>query len=747
MKRFRMGVAGLVVTTSAWATVADDLTAEPDTTKWLDEVSVTAIKQSSDISLLPTALTVIGESQVERFNVLAVKNVSEIAPNFYIPDYGSRMTSSIYVRGIGARIDQPVVGLNIDNVPFLNKDNYDFDLGDIERVEIMRGPQSTLYGRNTMGGQINIYTISPMKYQGSRVMAETGKGPVMRMSIAHYEKLSDRLAMGISGYFNYFGGYFTNLYDGRKVGTEKSGSLRWRTEWRPRADLSIGNVAAFALSHQGGYPYEYAVSGEINYNDTCFYRRNGFSDGLTVRWISGDVSVSSVSSVQYLNDNMTLDQDFLPLDYFTLTQKRHEWNVTHDMVARGSVGNYDWLGGVFGFYKHTSMWAPVTFKDVGIRRLIEERRNEVNPFYPITWDERSFVLGSDFSYPVYGLALYHQSSLDLGRFNLAMGLRLDYEHASLRYRSHCNTGYTIWDATGEGDPTVFRKEPVDIDDTGRLSKSFLQLLPKLTVSYRLPVESASDVYMSVAKGYKSGGFNTQMFSDVLQQRIMGMMGVGAQYDVDDVVSYKPEKSWNYELGAHMTCADGRVRTDMALFYIDCRDQQLTMFPDGTTTGRITSNAGKTRSYGAEVQIGYSPVDRWSFNFSYGYTNARFREFFNGKTDYSGKRVPYAPQNTLFADATYVQPINRSLRSITFNLGVRGVGSIYWNEENDFKQPFYAQLGGEMTFDFGWLSVGVWGENITNTKFHTFWFQSIGNAFVQRGKPARMGATVRLTFDS
>ena len=89
---------------------------------------------------------------------------------------GSRMTSSIYVRGIGARIDQPVVGLNVDNVPFLNKDNYDFDMPDIARIEVIRGPQSTLYGRNTMGGLINIYTISPLNYQGSRVMAETGKG-------------------------------------------------------------------------------------------------------------------------------------------------------------------------------------------------------------------------------------------------------------------------------------------------------------------------------------------------------------------------------------------------------------------------------------------------------------------------------------------------------------------------------------------------------------------------------------------
>ena len=132
-----------------------------DSVRVLDEVSVTAIKSSltSSRALGPVSSTVVTSDEIERLGILTMKNVSEIAPNFYIPDYGTRMTSSIYVRGIGARIDQPVVGLNVDNVPFLNKDNYDFDLVDIDRIEVLRGPQSTLYGRNTMGGVVNLSLI------------------------------------------------------------------------------------------------------------------------------------------------------------------------------------------------------------------------------------------------------------------------------------------------------------------------------------------------------------------------------------------------------------------------------------------------------------------------------------------------------------------------------------------------------------------------------------------------------------
>ena len=144
-----------------------------DTVMTLPPVSVTAIKGGINPNR-DEAVTNIGQTEIERYNLVNIKQVSEIAPNFYMPRYGSRMTSSVYVRGLGTRIDQPVVGLNIDNVPILNKDNFDFDLADITRIEILRGPQNILYGRNTMGGLINIYTLSPLNFEGVKIQAEYG---------------------------------------------------------------------------------------------------------------------------------------------------------------------------------------------------------------------------------------------------------------------------------------------------------------------------------------------------------------------------------------------------------------------------------------------------------------------------------------------------------------------------------------------------------------------------------------------
>lgn len=733
-----------------------------DSAMHLNEVTVTAIKQSTDLGLMPLATTTLPQAQIERLGVASLHGVSEIAPNFYIPQYGSRMTSSIYVRGLGARIDQPAVGLSIDNVPLLNKDSYDFNLADIERIEVLRGPQSTLYGRNTMAGQINIYTLSPMKYQGSRVSARIGNGPEAALTLSHYAKFSPKLAMAFSGYFNYSNGFYRNLYNNYKTGTEKSMQLRWRTEWHPSRVLKVSNVAAFNLNRNGGYPYEYMLEGEhsktgvINYNDTCFYRRNSFTDGLTVHWRTPGFTLSSITSVQYIDDNMTLDQDFTPLDYFTLTQRRHEWAITQDLVLRGEKSVYHWLAGAFAFYKHTSMWAPVTFKKDGISTLITGKVNDI-PNVPVHmgWRDKDFVLGSDFSMPTHGLALYHESTVDLGDFNVSVGGRLDYEMVRMRYHNQYNTGFDMTLHMGQMQRPLGSFDLI-YDRTGKMHQHFLEFLPKFTVSYQLPMEGRSDVYATVSKGYKSGGYNTQMFSEFLQQEMMsqmrgmmpdrfqGMMPAGSDYPVERYVSYKPETSWNYEVGAHVSCADGRVHTDLALFYIDCRNQQLTMFPDGSTTGRVTTNAGKTRSFGTEMQIRCNPNEHWNTALSYGYTNARFVEFNDGKRSYDGNYVPYAPQHTLFGSVTYSLPILKNW-TLDFNTNVRGVGRIQWNEENNLSQPFYALMGINVTARHGWLEFQVWTENVTGTEYHTFYFESIGNQFVQRGRPRTVGGTVRLNF--
>ncbi len=712
----------------------------------LDELNVTALKQSSLLKEEAVSSTLLTRAQIEESGVASVKGISELVPNFYIPDYGSRITSSIYVRGIGARMDQPAIGMIVDNIPILNKDAFDFDIFDIAFVEMLRGPQSTLYGRNTMTGLINVSTLNPMRYQGIRIMGEVSSAWSMRIGAGWYGKQKNNLANAVTGSFYFNGGHFRNEYNGKKVDKEYSGALRWRLHWNPNKSLSLMNVASATMLRQGGYPYQSLESGKIAYNDTCFYRRFTFMDGLTARLRGDKVNWVSITSVQVIDDNMTLDQDFLPESYFTLTQKKKEVAVTEDIVARNSVKgeHYNWTTGFFGFYKHLNMLAPVTFKDEGIRSLIENHRNDANPYYPIKWDSREFPLNSDFTIPTVGAALYHQSEFNVGNWKFTAGLRLDYEHTSLYYRSHCDTGYTVY--AKQGDTLVENHHvDIDIDDNGHLKRHFFNWLPSLSVLYQFE-EKDMNLFLNVAKGSKAGGFNTQMFSDVLQQRLMGIMGIGSNYRPDEIVGYKPEYSWNYEIGTHLGFPSCNLVLDATLFYIDCRNQQLTMFPDGTTTGRIMANAGQTRSFGGEVTANWSPFSWGELNVNYGYTNARFVKFNDGIHDYKGKRLPYAPSNTLFVQTLFhLSTKMKSVKQITFDLNLRGTGNIYWNESNTLSQPLYFLLGASATFEAEKWELQIWGKNLTSTDYSTFYFMSMGNEFLQKARPIECGVTFRLNI--
>lgn len=716
----------------------------------LHEIDVTALKSGSNLRSTPMASTTIGTMEIDRLNIATVKGASQLVPNFYVPDYGSRVTSSIYVRGLGARIDQPAVGLNVDNVAFLNKDNYDFDLPDISKIEILRGPQSTMYGRNTMAGVVNIYTLSPKHFQGWKLAASFAAPFQTKLSAGYYSMLSPQLGMSINALYTHTTGDHRNTYNNSRIGSENAGTLRWKTVWDPRSNFTLENTAALQLNEQNGYPYEYVKTGKISYNDSCYYHRFALTDGLTINWLPSEhVSITGISSFQYLKDDLTLDNDFLPDSYFTLSQRRHEWIITQDIIARGNVaGNtYQWLGGLFGFYRSSHTDAPVTFLDDGIANLIEANANKYFPDYPMIWDERTFPLSCRFDTPMRGAALYHQSTLNIGNWSLSAGLRLDYERPGITYDNSCHTSYTIYDLSGGAVPSVYDRCIVNIADRGHLSKSFTQLLPKFTLTYRLP-SGLGNVYANMAKGYKSGGFNTQMFSDVLQQKLMSLVGIAELYDVDEIISYKPEWSWNYEIGAHLNIPDARINADLAAFWIDCYDQQLTVFPNGNTTGRMMTNAGHTRSIGFEASVSWRINDRWRWDVAYGMTDARFRMFDNGIADYKGNHVPYAPHNTLWTNLRYQLPLHTgTLKGLECNINTRGIGEIYWDDANEYRQPFYFVPGASVILrgNPGW-EAEAWCTNMTDTDYNVFSFVSIGHRFVQKGQGIRGGITLRLTID-
>lgn len=734
------------------AAAAPDGTPDADTTIVVDRICVTAIKQGPVLREQPLASTVVGSRTVRRRGISSIKELSQLAPNFHAPDYGSRMTSSLYVRGLGARIDQPAVGLNVDNVPVMNKNCFDAELTDIDRIEVLRGPQSTLYGRNTMAGVVNVYTRSPLAYEGVRLAAEYGSGTTARLRASIYRRLGPDLGLSVAGYWAHTGGFFRNAATGALCDSEQSGGGRLKLQWR-RGDLSIDNTLSLAAVDQGGYPYAYVGPaltddagntvirpGEIRYNDPCSYRRTTLSDGLTVRYDAAGYSVASITGYHYADDRMTLDQDFLPLSYFTLTQALREHTLTQDLVFRSrDRGRWRWVAGLFGFYRHGRMSAPVDFKETGIDRLIFDNANTGGGLHYTKTSDR-LPLSSDFRMPVWGAALYHESTFVAGRWRLTAGLRADFERTRLTYRSRADLEYLL---------SINGAEPVPggvhIDERRSLARSYAELLPKFSALYAF--DSRHNLYLTVARGYKAGGFNTQIFSDILQEKIKWAMVSGLDFEDPGRMSYEPEYSWNFEVGGHFSCMEGALRGDVALFWIECRNQQLTVFPEGTTTGRMMTNAGRTRSRGAEISVQATPAAHVELQAAWGFTDARFRRYFDGNADYAGRRIPYAPRHTLAGGATWTIPTgSRRLGDVVLHAGVRCTGPIAWNEQNTLNEPFYALLDASAAIEHRRYTVTVWGRNLADRRYNVFYFKSIGNEFVQLGRPRSFGITLTLNID-
>lgn len=711
----------------------------------LGEVAVTAIKGGCD----PTAaeaVTTIDRREVERLDIVNLRDASAIAPNVFMPRYGSRLTSTAYVRGLGSpRLDQPVAGMMVDNIPLMNKDNFDTDLADIDNIEILRGPQNTLYGRNTMGGLMNVYTLSPLSYQGVRVAALYGNHNRYRASAGVYCRPTSDFGVALTGQADGTDGFYRNQFDHSQTGRERNYGLRLKAAWRPKDNVMVENTALFSSARQKGYPYADCLTNQINYDDTCRYRRLSFTDGLTVKHNLPGVAFSALLSFQYMADTLALDQDFHPDKIFNMMQKRHEWGLTADFVARSTrEGVYHWLAGAYGFSRRTFMDAPVTFLDDGIRTLIEDRMNSVSDKMHMQWDSRSLLLGTNFSLPSWGWSLYHESELHLGAFTATAALRFDWEHTAMTYRGNVNSGFTLLANTPMGWMPA-KQIPIDIADQGRLAHTYTQFLPKFSLAYALP-GSLGSVYAAVAEGYKSGGYNVEMYSNILQEQLMSMMGAQPQWSADEVMSYRPEKDWTYEVGTHLSFLDGRLSADATLFWIEVDDQQVAVFPEGTASGRMMANAARSRSRGVEVSASYAAPCGLTLRASYGLADARFRRFNDGKQDYKGRQTPYAPRNTLFGSAFWTGEFPGSfIDRLTVGASARCAGKIYFDEANTVAQPFYAVADASLRAYHGAWSLELWADNFTDTRYTAYYFVTLGNRFFQRSDGASFGATLRWNF--
>ncbi|MHB9055865.1 MAG: TonB-dependent receptor [Paludibacteraceae bacterium] len=671
-----------------------ETTIEKADTVDLKEIVVQASRDNSKLKTIPNSVSVISAKQIETLGINSLTDVTSTVANLFMPDYGSKLTSPIYIRGIGSRINAPSVGLYVDHVPYFEKAAFNFDFFDIDRIEVLRGPQGTQYGRNTMGGIVNILTKSPLNYQGSNLNLQVGNYGTYILNASNYGKLNDKFVYSIVLNYHHNDGFFTNSFLNEKVDKLDSYGIRNRMIWSISKPFSIENILSYENSKQGGYPYALyndstKKAKQIAYNQKSTYNRILLSDALLLNYNVKNFNLVSTTSYQYLSDIQSIDQDFtIDSLYFVIQQQKQTMVSQEITISSKNNTKYGWLFGLYGFMQQFD-----------------------NKVYVNTYASQTFT-SKIYDHTIYGGALFHQSTIKdfpIRNMGLTFGVRIDTESDLLGYK---------YDMKKNG---VFK----NINDTTYKVLNSLQILPKIALNYEV---NSTNFYALLARGYKTGGFNST-------------------FERPEDLTFGPEYSWNYEIGTKSSLFNRVLYAEVSLFYIDWKNQQIYQtVPSGR--GSMLKNAGKSASKGLELGLSTSSIHGFNFSVNYGYTHAIFiTNELNATVNYNGNYIPYIPKHTLAVQVKKTIEIKNTqlVDRIIMNAFYKGNGEIYWNDKNTQKQNFYGTLDARVSFIRKNIQIDFWGSNLTNTSFQAFYLESLGKEFVQMNKPLQAGIKLSLNF--
>jgi outer membrane receptor protein involved in Fe transport len=738
MKKIIVAVSSLLAFISP--AFADDNPDGRDSVKTylLDEIVVTSsFKETNKLSSLPGAVSVLSSSQLKGLNVANLKDISTMLPNFFIPDYGSKMNSPIYIRGVGNRITSQASGMYVDRVPILNKAGYDFELLDIRYVELLRGPQGTLFGRNSMGGLLNVYTISPLDFQKTEFGVTGGNHGLFRAKASTYAKMNDKAGISLSAYYDRNDGYFTNAFTGNKADNLEAAGGRLRFDYRFSDAWKASVTASYDFSDQGAFPYKRfdAATGTtfpINYNDEGSYLRKTGLAALNLEYSDDRVLLNSTTSFQGLNDRMNMDQDYSPEDLYSINQKQIQQSFTEEITLKSNTSSpYQWTFGAFGFYDKFRTDMQVDWTKAGIQSNLD--RATANAPVTLTVVNDEIPNPGLFDTPSYGAAVYHQSTYNFTEgLSATVGIRLDYGKTDLDYRSSI-----AMDIMSQPGPPA----PIHLDTAlqGRQTTDYLQALPKFALKYEF--DRQHYVYASATKGFNPGGYNIQLFAELIMQTLF----TASPIDMTQAVPFDPEYSWTYEAGYKGELLKDRLSVEAALFYVDMADMQLAQY---TNYGRLLENAGKATSKGVDLQLNAQLFAGMTAGVNYGFTHATFTDYNNGRDggDFKGHYLPFVPRHTFSLYAAYRKAFDRApIDRINLHAQYSGADKIFWTEANSIAQDFYGLLNLKAGIGKGCFTLNLWTKNTLDARYNTFYFEMQGNSFLQQGKPFRCGADLVVSF--
>jgi iron complex outermembrane receptor protein len=768
----------LITTPAAAQETAQDGTTnatEPDS----NIIIVTANKREENLQNVPVPVTVFSQADLDKLGYANVGNAQESTPNLnFTAASADGNNVRVTLRGVGTETlvggGDPGVALHIDGVYVGRNSAAAADIFDVERLEVLRGPQGTLFGRNANGGSVNIITKRPQDQFEGFVDVSYGNYNALRIRGAVNVPLSDNLSARLTMYSDSHDGYINNLYqEGRDPDDKNAKGARRQLLWQSasgtdkllRAYINKyggvgpgskyrGNDITTANGYPGGYligvsggpapPFGVPIVANVYSNArtatgaAVLPRPTGFRDvrknaneylDQTIKGVDLEASFSLsdsillkwLSSYQTNKGDILIDTDNseLPIETRRRRSDAKQFSQEFNLLSQGS-SPFQWL---LGAYYYTETAAEI-FNIVTPARLLPV----AFPLPPGSAPGGGGVGQMRYATAkVDSTALFAQLSYRLtDRFTITGGIR----HTWDKKTNSREAGGGFIDLTNNvgffAAPGVFGGLPADSG-----SDKFSEFTYRVTADYKITDDNM--IFASYARGYKSGGF------DFNGGQIVG----GAEQ-----ISYNPEYIDSFEVGSKNQFFDNKLVLNLTAFHYDYKDLQVFRL---TGFGPLTDNAAQSTIQGIEAEMKVRPTENFSIDGSMGYLKAKYDNYTIAipPTDFSGNRLNYAPEWTLHLGAEYTVPVGE--KSLTARVDWSHRSKTFYDRANTVldTQKAFSLVNARLRYDADAWFVDLFGRNIFNTEYVTGQLInppfSCGCRTINIGAPATYGITLGAKF--
>lgn len=727
-------ILAMAFAATAQAQTAEDPVDTPEAEN--QDIVVSAQRRNESIQSVPIAMQAISSEALVERGIRNPQDLGQYTPNVAIASpFGAGSQPIISIRGIGLNDfntnNAGPNGVYVDEFYVSAPSAQGNSLYDLERVEVLKGPQGTLYGRNTSGGAINFITVKPTQDFGGYLRGEYSSFETVNLEGAVGGGLSETLSARVSGTYNHSRGWMKNLTLNRFENGANNWSARGQLLWEPSSDLKVWLKAQYSKSV--ARPTVYRLIGTLNpvnfdpvavllgapdkcsaasslagdcvdlffnateadfysgnYNPSGLTRIEDFQTILRVDYTAGSVDFTSITGYNfnkrfYPEETDAAPQRILEIDYGTRSRE-----FTQELRASQTGDSFNWVAGLYYLHENLRQEQPLyiyhdldlLFGAIGSADDIAQTLFTTN------------VQKTD-SFAAYGQAEYE----------VAPGLRLVG-----------GARYTI-DKKDFAANAFFRFQSGGIDSFGPPvgANSFASAITQKKFNWRIAANYKFNpdvmAYASVATGYKSGGFN-------------GGFIVGDQATRDAALRpVKPETVTSYEVGLKSSFLDRKVTLNLAGFYNDYRNQQVLaqVFVNNVIVYTL-DNAQKARTYGLDAELYVRPVDGLTLGAQLGLLNSRLVKFVAARdpnqADYSGNRLTFAPSTSLALSADYERDLGGVTIKLHYDTNYRGKQFFDPSNTPYAMQEAYwlhnARIG--LEFGDGKYSLGAFARNFTKTKY-------------------------------